>query len=116
MTKWLLQGSELGQQRAFLCGGMHVCPSFYAVVSLVQQERVLDHRDPLCPSDSKDHPCPGIVVVVAVVAVAGLVAGPGQGSNLLLSRLAGIPSRGLVRPVDGIFVLSVLSHLVLPVA
>ena len=113
----LNQEAQVGQRREFLYGGMHVCPSSYAVVRLVQQEQDLDHRDPWRPPGSIDHPWSGTVVVV-VAGVAGIVAGAGWESNSLLSRLAGIPSRDLVRLLDGISVLFVwgLSRLVLPMA
>jgi hypothetical protein len=72
----LVQEAEAGQQPVFLCDGMHVCPSFYAAVRLVQQEQDLDHRNPMRPSDSIAHPC-SEVVVVAAVAVAELAAATG---------------------------------------
>jgi hypothetical protein len=76
VTKQLVQVVEAGQRRVFLCGGMHVCPSFYAAVRLVQQEQDSDHRSPMRPSDSIAHPC-SEVVVVAAVAVAELAAATG---------------------------------------
>jgi len=64
VTNHLSQQAEVGQRLVFLSGGMHVCPSSYSAVRFVQQEQEdLDQRGPLRPSDLRDHPCPGMVVV-----------------------------------------------------